>query len=259
MESITSALPLLIASYPIWTGTVPTPGNPDFALQLASRIVRLNRPTSFPYDAAFALSAQARETAIADTLVRYIETHLRSDSVVFKHSFKRLEEISRVMLTHKLLKLEPELSVSGVATDFASCGGIVLDDDDDDDDNEGENPVGGDDGPCHAEALVPREESRSTSPTGLGPALTSAVADAVCGVTDPPFEAPPKLTTRALVRARAKRETQRAEENRLARLYGLEPVLTDVKAFVGRLERIAGFNVGVFRDIYAEQGMVVGA
>lgn len=130
----------------------------------------------------------------------------------------------RLMLTHELMKLEGEMTVEddmkGVLACEASRQGAKLKVEEEDE-----------------------EEEEADESMSVETQTSSEQMDSV----------------QIRQRSRQLRSNQRAEERRLARLYGLDVMFTDIKALVKRMERIVGFNVGVFRDVYGESGMVVGA
>lgn len=218
LETITEDLDLILATHPISSGD----SDGEVALQLAGRILRLDPSdrTSVPYTQA----DHAQLSKIAETLSRYITTHIRPDSVLFAHSFKRLEEVTRLMLTHELMKIEGEMTVE---TTEATRAGVAV---------------------CQVmrngkEKVIDGQEVEDDADMMDDIEKTEGRADSV----------------QSRVRSREIRSRPRAEEKRLARLYGLDVVFGEMKGLVKRMERIIGFNVGVFRGIYGEPGMVVGA
>lgn len=73
------------------------------------------------------------------------------------------------------------------------------------------------------------------------------------------FNAAGIRSTTTSAEQRERRLRQHEQEKVLIKLYGLESIYGELRAFVKRMERIAGFNVSVFKGVYGESGMVVGA
>jgi hypothetical protein len=138
----------------------------------------------------------------------------------------------RLMLTHELMKLEGEMTVEDDIKGVLACEAI----------RKGAKPRVEEEDEAEEEE---KEDERMSEDNTL-------TTD-----TQPTREQIDSVQIRQ--RSRQLRSDQRAEEKRLARLYGLDVMFTDIKGLVKRMERIVGFNVGVFRDVYGESGMVVGA
>jgi hypothetical protein len=219
LGTIHSDLQLVIASLPALVPTGPSETRSELSVQLARRILRLG---PLPYSP----STHARLDSLASTLDTFMLTHLGqpAPSPLVVANLGHVRTAVGLMLTHELLRYSSDYySTSAPHHDNASLASCARRD---------EPVLAEGDGDGDGDELMLDETAISRREPA--PAEVRARADA------------------ALHRSKLAEQAE-------MRKHDLEVLSEELHALVGRISRIANFNLGVFGGVYAQPGMLVGS